>query len=312
MRYVNSRSLSQQLRTTAFGKITLYHHYSKPRVGGLWPLRSIFVPVDLADEIEISISKTYSPTILYAPKANGGGIVVPAAKDDICLRAAQYLLQDVLGDYSTGVSIRIRKRIPIAAGLGGGSADAAAVITALAGFAGVDVRSLDAKQITRLSFDVLPFLRGGHQYYNGNARDPIPLGNARGFDWFAVMGPISNTPLKSTRAIMHTLEPREADIMHSRFEHCLAMYRVGDLQKFRQSTQDLRPLMTLSDRSVADALIKHLASATRIDFVMTGTGPYVVAPLVSADLSGLLQFVHEASSPLSLQIVRSLRERGYN
>ena len=62
------------------------------------------------------------------------GAALPTGEDNLAVRAARAYLDAVGADAAgkTGVAIRLAKRIPVAAGLGGGSSDAAAVLRALA------------------------------------------------------------------------------------------------------------------------------------------------------------------------------------
>ena len=187
-------SLPIQINTP--GKITLYHYYHQPKSGTLWPLQSLFVPVDVTDEVEIKFSDAYHPTVLIAHKANGSGIVIPEKNQDICLQAAKFILQEVAGNNSTRVSIRVRKGVPIAAGMGGGSSDAAAVLKALGQLLKVDPLLLPAADLARISFDVVPFVRGGPRFYDGDPKNPLPLPDAKGFSQYAIIGPVSTQPLR--------------------------------------------------------------------------------------------------------------------
>lgn len=82
-----------------------------PRGDGYHALRSVVMPIALADELEIEESDDFITDTGYG--------------DDLCLKAARAL------DSERGVCVRVKKRIPVGGGLGGGSADAAAVLLAL-------------------------------------------------------------------------------------------------------------------------------------------------------------------------------------
>ena len=90
------------------------------RPDGYHALRSVVVPISLADELEIEL-------------ANDGSLSSDAGyDDDLCLKAARLLKSQVASlAGGMGARIHVTKRIPVGGGLGGGSADAAAVLRAL-------------------------------------------------------------------------------------------------------------------------------------------------------------------------------------
>ena len=90
------------------------------RADGYHDLRMIMQRVDLCDEIEISLSER--PGIRVACGRAG----VPDGPGNIAWRAADALLK--LSGREVGIDISITKKIPVAAGLGGGSSDAATVL----------------------------------------------------------------------------------------------------------------------------------------------------------------------------------------
>jgi 4-diphosphocytidyl-2-C-methyl-D-erythritol kinase len=93
------------------------------RPDGYHELRMIMQRVNLCDEITLSL--TNAPGITVACNAKG----TPDGPDNIAWKAARSLL-DVTG-FDCGVTIEIIKNIPVAAGLGGGSSDAASVLMGL-------------------------------------------------------------------------------------------------------------------------------------------------------------------------------------
>lgn len=105
------------MKIEAHAKVNLSLEVFGKRVDGYHALRSVVVPVSLADVIEIEPSATVSSDTGYA--------------DDLCVRAA-LALREACG-VRGGASMRVEKRIPVGGGLGGGSADAAAVLWALNG-----------------------------------------------------------------------------------------------------------------------------------------------------------------------------------
>lgn len=113
---------ARSLTVAAPAKLNLFLHVTGRRADGYHTLESLFVLIDLADTIELSDRD--DGTIVRLAGAPG----VPA-RDDLVMRAA-HALRDATG-VRRGVAIRLAKRIPQGAGLGGGSSDAASVLLAL-------------------------------------------------------------------------------------------------------------------------------------------------------------------------------------
>ena len=108
----------------AFAKLNLVLHVGRPRPDGLHPLCSIFASVDLADDVEVGVADACSD-VVECPGVRGPNL----AEDAVAAFRGRVPSLPTL-------RVRIRKRIPVAAGLGGGSADAAAVLRAANRIAG--------------------------------------------------------------------------------------------------------------------------------------------------------------------------------
>lgn len=93
------------------------------RPDGYHELRMIMQRVNLCDEISLTLTDT--PGISVACNSKG----TPDGPKNIAWKAAQAMFD--IADYDGGVNIVIKKEIPVAAGLGGGSSDAASVLMGL-------------------------------------------------------------------------------------------------------------------------------------------------------------------------------------
>lgn len=96
------------------------------REDGYHDLESLVLPVSLADRVTVRPADRLSVDVSQAEPLGGE---VPAGGLNLALVAALALADSC--EQSGGAAIRIEKRIPVAAGLGGGSADAAATLAAL-------------------------------------------------------------------------------------------------------------------------------------------------------------------------------------
>jgi 4-diphosphocytidyl-2-C-methyl-D-erythritol kinase len=98
------------------------------RPDGYHSIESLFVPTELADEVSLEISP--APSVELTLERVGDEPGVPGGEENLAVRAARLFL-DARG-VRARVGIRLRKRIPAGAGLGGGSSDAGAVLAGLA------------------------------------------------------------------------------------------------------------------------------------------------------------------------------------
>jgi len=139
-------------------KLNLFLHVLGRREDGYHELQTAFALIDLADYIDI---ERRDDGVLRRT-----GDVVGAAEDDLALRAAR-LLQRVTGTRN-GADIRVIKRIPAGAGLGGGSSDAATTLVALNRIwaTGLDRERL-AELALELGADVPFFVQGSNAFGEG-------------------------------------------------------------------------------------------------------------------------------------------------
>ena len=108
----------------AFAKVNLTLDVLDKRPDGYHDLKSVMQTISIRDDIEIDLD-TGKPWSLRCSKD-----VIPTDERNLAWKAAKTFF-DATGKDPNGLEIRITKRIPSEAGLGGGSADAAAVLRAL-------------------------------------------------------------------------------------------------------------------------------------------------------------------------------------
>jgi 4-diphosphocytidyl-2-C-methyl-D-erythritol kinase len=97
------------------------------RPDGYHELESLFLPLDLKDELEISVTPSTRDRVEL--QLDDGSPGVPGGVGNLAWQAAARFL--AAAGLQREIGIRLRKRIPAAAGLGGGSSDAAAVLLGL-------------------------------------------------------------------------------------------------------------------------------------------------------------------------------------
>jgi len=164
----------------------------KRRADGYHDLVTIFQPLSLADELTVSPGGAGIDLVCDHPQ-------VPLGEENLVWRAARAFEQET--GQTLGVRIRLLKRIPVAAGLGGGSSDAAGTLLALNTLAR---EPLEAAALHRLAgclgADVPFFLTGGPALGRGTGTDLTPL--TLPAYWYLLLNPQA---LLSTRWVYENL-----------------------------------------------------------------------------------------------------------
>lgn len=112
---------------TAPAKINLHLGVGAPREDGFHPLMTVYHAVDLLDEITVEEADHWSVTVIADGSVDIAG--TPSGEGNIAVRAGRALAAH--HGLDRAARIEIRKGIPVAGGMAGGSADAAAALVAL-------------------------------------------------------------------------------------------------------------------------------------------------------------------------------------
>ena len=121
----------RRLELAAPAKVNFGLRITGVRDDGYHLIDSWFVPLELADRLELRLDEKAPRAVALALSGEGSG-GVPSSRVNVAGRAALTFLERA--DLDVRVEIRLEKRIPAGAGLGGGSSDAAAVLRGLAGW----------------------------------------------------------------------------------------------------------------------------------------------------------------------------------
>ena len=140
------------MKQFAPAKINLYLHILGKRADGFHELETLMAPISLGDTIDIDL--------LPAPGAIEFTCSDPTladAQDNLATKAARLFLEEF--KLATGVRIHLEKAVPVGAGLGGGSADAAAVLLALRDLTGTKCDDAKLAELAaRLGSDIAFFI----------------------------------------------------------------------------------------------------------------------------------------------------------
>jgi 4-diphosphocytidyl-2-C-methyl-D-erythritol kinase len=167
-------------------KLNLFLHVTGRRADGYHQLQTAFQLIDLADELSFEVTGDGRIERADDAGAESGELAAVASADDLAVRAAKSL-QAATG-CRAGARIRIRKRIPLGGGLGGGSSDAATTLRVLDALWQTGVARADlARLALPLGADVPVFMAGESCWAEGVGErlTPRPVEPS----WFVVVHP---------------------------------------------------------------------------------------------------------------------------
>ena len=174
--------------TTAPAKINLVLEVAGRRPDGFHELRSVFAPLALADTLTVGFARSRpaadGSTVRSADRLAITGAPGLPVEENLVLRAAA-LLRARTARPLPPLAFRLRKRIPVAAGLGGGSSDALAALDLAASAWGLRLGERSRRRLAALLGSDVPFFAlGGWALAGGRGerlrRLPPPAGGPLG------------------------------------------------------------------------------------------------------------------------------------
>ena len=260
-----------EVRVTAPAKINLCLGVGPVRADGYHPLATVYQAVGLYDEVVLRPADVPDLTV------SGDGVDVtdvPADETNLAMRAVRVLAEHH-GEELT-VAMHVRKRIPVAGGLAGGSTDAAAALIGADLLFDLHTPRDELLQLAgRLGSDVPFCLVGGTAMGSGRGEVVTPVMTRGEYWWVVVPAPDGlSTPavygehdrLNAGRRV------REPEIP----DELLAGLRAGDAEKLGAALEnDLQPA-ALSLRPELDELLAAGRMASAHGALVSGSGPTTV------------------------------------
>ncbi len=187
--------MTAQVQITAPAKLNLGLEVIDRRPDGFHEIATIFQAISIVDTLTLTPASTIHLT------ADNPALV---SDDNLIVRALGWLRSAIGSDQ--GAAVCLEKRIPVAAGLGGASTDAAAALLAGRALWRADVSLTELIALAaQLGSDVPFFLTGGTALGSGRGTDITPLPSMPEV-WFVVVSPRLTIPRK-TPTLYATLEP---------------------------------------------------------------------------------------------------------
>ena len=227
------------VRAVAPAKINLILRVRGLRPDGYHEITTVFHAVSLADEVTVSAAAPGEGRIVTTTGERTGS--VPRGDDNIAAQAAAALAH-YAGMATPDVAIEISKAIPVAAGMAGGSADAAATLVALRRLWSLDITDADLTGIAaQLGSDVPFSLMGGTARGIGRGEVLTPVLTDGELHWVVAL---SDTEL-ATPAV------------YAEWDRLLA---AGEVTPARDAADDDAPLLAALRQGDAHEVAKHLVN----------------------------------------------------
>jgi 4-diphosphocytidyl-2-C-methyl-D-erythritol kinase len=282
-------------------KVNLELRVGPPRADGYHSLATVYQAVSLYDEVTVEYAEEWGVTVL-GPAAVG----VPADSTNLAARAARLLARE--GAVDEPIHITIRKEIPVAGGMAGGSADAAGALVACDSLWGLGLSREDLEETaSELGSDVPFLVSGGTAMGSGRGELLAPV-LARGtFHWVLALSPegLSTAEIYATcdrlRATVDVPEPTTSTQL-------MAALRSGDARALAASLGNDLQLAATTLRPELQGILDAGAGFGALAGIVSGSGPTVAFLVESAEgaidlavsltASGTVQEVRRAAGPV--------------
>jgi 4-diphosphocytidyl-2-C-methyl-D-erythritol kinase len=248
---------SPRLVARAPGKVNLSLFVGAPRPDGLHPLVSVVQAVSLADELTLA-------------QADGDAdeVVCPGVDGPNLAGRALALFREATGWTAPPQRITIAKRVPVAAGMGGGSGDAAAALRLAAHAAGGAPAELLHELAVALGADVPSQLAPGRVLMSGAGERVEPLPDPEPFGLVIVPSPHALSTPEVYAAFDRLGTPRTAD----------------ELERAAEAARRGEPPPAVNDlQDAARALCPQIDGALFPGAMVSGSGPTVFATYPTPD-----------------------------
>ncbi|WP_314650932.1 4-(cytidine 5'-diphospho)-2-C-methyl-D-erythritol kinase [uncultured Microbacterium sp.] len=292
---------SDSVHVRAPGKINVYLGVGGRHDDGYHALATVFQAVSLFEDVIARPADDFSITV-HGAEADA----VPLDDRNLAMRAAKLLA--AAADYHGGVALEIRKHVPVAGGMGGGSADAAAALVACdalwgTGFSQTRLHELAA----RLGADVPFSLHGGSAVGTGRG-DQLNPALARGrFDWVLVTSheglstPVVYEELDRLRDAEGALADDPAESLDVPIPVLQAL-RSGDAVQLAASLQNDLQAAAVHLRPDLEETIRQGVRAGALHGIVSGSGPTVALLCADSDTARSVRNTLQEDGREALQV----------
>lgn len=261
----------------AYAKVNLTLDVLGKRPDGYHDLKSVMQTISLRDDIEIDVG-TGKPWALRCDKEG-----IPCDERNLAWKAAKVYCEALRKD-PNGLEIRITKRIPSEAGLGGGSADAAAVLRALNGHYGNPLSILALAELGAQVGSDVPFcVVGGTVMCEGRGERLRKLPDMPDCIFVVVKPDFSISTPELYRKIDEKVIAHRPD--HRGMESALL---AGDLSRVAQSLCNVFDPVVTEEHLELNYLKSIFYSYGAVGYQMTGSGSAVYCMVSEFEIAAVI------------------------
>lgn len=251
------------IRQKAYAKINLGLDVLRRRPDGYHEVKMIMQTVDICDDL--TFEKREGPGIGFRIE----GADLPADENNLVYRAAALLMEK--RQILEGVSITLYKRIPIAAGMAGGSADAAAALRGLNTLFEMGYSTEELKELgVTLGADIPYCIQGGTMLSEGIGELLTPLSEPPACHLVIVKPDID----VSTAFVYGNLQADKLSF-HPDIDGMAAALAAGDLKGITERMGNVLETVTVREYPIIDRLKRLMCGLGAENALMSGSGPTV-------------------------------------
>ncbi|TYP86217.1 4-(cytidine 5'-diphospho)-2-C-methyl-D-erythritol kinase [Blastococcus xanthinilyticus] len=298
-------SAASEVVVRAPAKINVHLGVGPVRADGFHALHTVYVAVSLYDTVTARPGKGLSLTVSGEGAGGRGAGLVPADRTNLVWRAAELLAAHA--GVRADADLHVAKEIPVAAGLAGGSADAAATLVALDALWGTRAGREDLLHLAAQLGSDVPFgLVGGTALGTGRGEQVSPVLAGGRWHWvLGIAGEGLSTPrvyaeldrLRAAGQVPDVAEPGSADAV-------LTALRRGSADELGAVLSNDLQAAALSLRPDLRRAVRAAREAGARAALVSGSGPTVAA--LADDGRGAVRLAAELAGAGVFRTVRAV------
>jgi 4-diphosphocytidyl-2-C-methyl-D-erythritol kinase len=270
----------------AYAKVNLTLDVLDKREDGYHDLKSVMQTLSIRDDIEIDVG-TGKPWKLLCSKEG-----IPTDERNLAWKAAKVYC-DALNKDPNGLEIRITKRIPVEAGMGGGSADAAAVLRALNDYYGNPLSILALAELGAQVGSDVPFcVVGGTAMVEGKGEKLRKLPDMPDCIFVVCKPDFSVSTPALYKKIDEVTIPKRPD--HQTMESALL---AGDLEKVAHNLYNVFDPVVTEEHLELNYIKSLFHQYGAVGYQMTGSGSAVYAIVSEFEVAAVICNMLQSNYP---------------